>query len=93
MVKVASQVPKLASDFRRRDVYNDFMVELKRFDDPVLLQVLCDALQEKGIAYRVDNAGMHALLPLPVVMEARLLVDEARLSDAGKILSDFGMDA
>ena len=65
------------------------MIELKRLDDPIFLQVLCDALAEKGIRYRVDNAGMHALLPLPVVMDVRLLVEEARLSEAEQVLHDL----
>ena len=91
MAAVMSQVPLPASDLCSPSVYNGSMVELKRFDDPVLLQILCDALQDKGIGYRVDNAGMHALLPLPVVMETRLFVDEARLAEAEKILRDFEM--
>lgn len=65
------------------------MVELKRIADPVLLQVICDALQQHGIACRVDNAGMHALMPLPGVMDARLLVDEAKVTEARQILRDL----
>lgn len=69
------------------------MVELKRFDDPVFLQVLCDALTERGIRFRVDNAGMHALLPLPVVMDARLLVDQESLAEAEEVLRDLESEA
>lgn len=65
------------------------MLELKRFDDPIFLQVICDALADRGIRFRVDNAGMHALMPLPVVMDARLLVEEERLAEAEEVLRDL----
>jgi len=69
------------------------MIELKRIDDPIFLQVLCDALDERGIRFRVDNAGMHALMPLPVVMDARLLVEEAQLTEAEEVLRDLESEA
>jgi len=67
------------------------MIELIRIADPVSLQILCDALVEKAVVFRVDNAGMNALMPLPGVMDARILVEEADVSAARLILSDLEM--
>jgi hypothetical protein len=36
---------------------------------------------------------MHALLPLPVVMDVHVMVDEADVDAARRILEDLGMDA
>jgi hypothetical protein len=66
---------------------------LKRVSDSVQLQILCDALQERHVRFRVDHAGMHALLPLPVVMDVHVMVDEADVDAARRILEDLGMDA
>jgi len=67
------------------------MIELIRIADPVSLQILCDALAERAIVFRVDNAGMHALMPLPGVMDARILVEESDLSAARLVLNDLEM--
>jgi hypothetical protein len=67
------------------------MVELIRIADPVSLQILCDTLAERAIVFRVDNAGMNALMPLPVVMDARILVEESDLKAAELILRDLEM--
>ena len=67
------------------------MVELIRIADPVSLQILCDALAERAIIFRVDNAGMNALMPLPVVMDARILVEERDLTAAELIVRDLEM--
>ena len=69
------------------------MVELIRIANPVSLQILCDALTEREIIFRVDNAGMNALMPLPGVMDARILVEESDLQAAELILRDLEMDA
>jgi hypothetical protein len=65
------------------------VIELTRISDPVLLQVLCDALAERHVVFRVDNAGMNALMPLPGVMDARIVVDELNLGEARQVLSDL----
>jgi hypothetical protein len=67
------------------------MVELIRIADPVSLQILCDALAERLIVFRVDNAGMNALMPLPSVMDARILVEKRDLRAAELILNDLEM--
>ncbi len=67
------------------------MVELIRIADPVSLQIFCDALAERAIVFRVDNAGMNSLMPLPGVMDARILVEERDLKAAQLILRDLKM--
>jgi len=67
------------------------MVELIRIADPVSLQILCDALTDRSVIFRVDNAGMHALMPLPGVMDARILVESSDVKVAERILSDLEM--
>jgi len=67
------------------------MVELIRIADPVSLQILCDVLAERSIVFRVDNAGMNALMPLPGVMDARVLVEDNDLKLAELILRDLEM--
>jgi len=62
---------------------------LKKIADPVLLQILCDALEERGIGFRVDDAGMNALLPLPGVMDARVMVVEEDIEAARQVLDDL----
>ncbi len=65
------------------------MPKLLTLSDPVSLQVLSDALNERGIGFRVDNAGMHALMPLPDVMDISIFV-EAEDMDAGqRIVEDL----
>jgi hypothetical protein len=65
---------------------------LTRLSDPVRLQVLCDALDAQHIRFRVDHAGMHALLPLPVVMDVHVMVEEDDLEAASRILDDLEME-
>lgn len=67
------------------------MVELIRIANPVSLQILCDTLTERTIIFRVDNAGMNALMPLPGVMDARILVEESDLQAAELIVRDLEM--
>jgi len=58
--------------------------------NPVTLQVLCDVLDEQGIEYRVDDAGMRALLPLPGITDARVMVHAADMEAAEQVLRDLG---
>ncbi len=67
------------------------MVVLVRMTDPLLLQILCDALSARGIVCRVENAGMNALMPLPGVMDARVLVEEREYRAARRVLEDLDM--
>ncbi|MDQ7010313.1 MAG: DUF2007 domain-containing protein [Mariprofundaceae bacterium] len=62
---------------------------LKKIADPVLLQILCDALDSRGIGFRVDNVGMNALLPLPGVMDARVMVVDEDIEAARQVLDDL----
>jgi len=68
------------------------MVELMIVSDQVLLQVICDALASRSICFRVENSGMQALMPLPGVMDARIVVDEDDLAAAEKILDDLELN-
>jgi len=62
---------------------------LKRISDPVLLQILRDALEEKGIPLQVDNSGMNALLPVPGLMDARIMVEDEDIMAARRVLHDL----
>jgi len=68
------------------------MIELLKLSDPVSLQILSDALEARHINFRVENAGMNALMPLPTVMDARVLVEENDQAAAKLILHDLEMD-
>ncbi len=68
------------------------MTELIRISDPVSLQILSDMLASKQILFRVENVGMNALMPLPTVMDARVLVAEDDLAAAELIVRDLELD-
>ncbi|MDQ6982088.1 MAG: DUF2007 domain-containing protein [Mariprofundus sp.] len=68
------------------------MIELLKVSDPVTLHILSDVLESKQILFRVENAGMNALMPLPTVMDARVLVAEEDLVAAKLIVHDLGLD-
>jgi len=59
---------------------------LTKTANPVTLQILRDTLDEKGIEYRVDDAGMRALLPLPGITDARVMVHGADMEAAEQVL-------
>lgn len=67
------------------------MILLAKLNDPVALQVLTDALSERGIDFRVEDAGMHALLPLTGIFDARVMVTEDDEAPARRILDDLGV--
>jgi len=69
------------------------MIELVRLSDPVSLQILSDVLVERNIIFRIDNAGMNALMPLPTVMDARVMVAEEDIKAAEMILNDLELRA
>ncbi len=68
------------------------MIELLKISDPVTLQILKDALESKNILFSVENAGMNTLMPLPTVMDARVLVDEDDQLAARQIVHDLELD-
>ena len=68
------------------------MIELIRISDPVSLQILSDVLASKNIIFRVENAGMNALMPLPTVMDARVLVAEEDQLAARLIVQDLELN-
>jgi len=68
------------------------MIELLKVSDPVTLQILSDMLESKHILFRVENAGMNALMPLPTVMDARVLVDEDDLVAAEQVVQDMELN-
>jgi len=65
---------------------------LKKIGDPVSSQVLCDALRARGIRFQADNAGMNALLPVPGLMDVRIMVEDEDLIAAERVLSDLNLD-
>lgn len=65
------------------------MIELIKLSDPVSIQILRDALESQQIIFRIDNAGMNALMPLPTVMDARVLVAEADKDRADQVVQDL----
>ena len=65
------------------------MIELIRIADPVSLQIACDALEDNNIAFTVENAGMNELMPLPELMDARLLVAADDEAAARQIIVDL----
>ena len=62
---------------------------LKKVNDQISLQILCDLLDSGGIAFRVEGAGMNSLMPLPGLIEARVLVDEQDMETALGLLADI----
>lgn len=67
------------------------MILLLEMHDAVALPLLCRELEARGIEYHVENAGMHALLPLPGVMDVRVLVAENDYDAAMRIAGDLGL--
>jgi len=63
---------------------------LTRTHDRVELQVLCDALAAVGIPYQVDDQGINALMPVPGLFDARLMVAKGDLEAARLVLADIG---
>lgn len=68
------------------------MIELIKISDPIMLQILSDMLESKNIVFYVENVGMNALMPLPTVMDARVLVAEEDRVAAEQIVQDLEMD-
>lgn len=62
---------------------------LKKVNDQISLQILCDLLESGGIGYRVEGAGMNSLMPLPGLIEARVLVDESDIEEAEGLLTEI----
>jgi len=68
------------------------MQMLIQLNDTISLQFLMNALEERGIACRVDNAGMHALMPLPDVMDIRIFVDDSDMDVAQQLVRDLNLE-
>jgi hypothetical protein len=62
---------------------------LKKVNDQTSLQILCDLLDSGGISYRVEGAGMNSLMPLPGLIEARVLVGDGDIVAAQVLLADI----
>ena len=72
-----------------RPCYAPHMELLKKVNDQISLQILCDLLESGGIAYRVEGAGMNSLMPLPGLIEARVLVHEQDMEEAEGLLAEI----
>ena len=59
---------------------------LKKMNDQISLQILCDLLESGDIAYRVEGAGMNSLMPLPGLIEARVFVNDYDMEAAQRLL-------
>lgn len=66
-----------------------FMQLLKKVNDQMTLQILSDLLESGGIAFRIEGAGMNALMPLPGVIEARVMVDVHDYEAACALLAEL----
>jgi hypothetical protein len=66
---------------------------LKKVNDQISLQILCDLLESAEIIFRVEGAGMNSLLPLPGLIEARILVEDKDFEMAQAILTDIEKSA
>jgi len=62
---------------------------LKKVNDQVTLQIICDLLESGGFQYRVEGAGMNSLMPLTGLIEARIMVDEEDFELAQGLLADM----
>lgn len=62
---------------------------LKKVNDQISLQILCDLLESGGIEFRVEGAGMNSLMPLPGLIEARVFVDEGDFKEAEEIRTEI----
>ena len=67
------------------------MQMLIQLNDTISLQVLMDALEDRGIVCRVDNAGMHALMPLPDIMDIRVFVEDSDMNTAQQLVRDLNL--
>lgn len=65
---------------------------LKQVSDRLCLQLLCDALRQQGVDFRVDGEAMHALMPLPGIFDARVMVADGDWATAIRVLRDLGME-
>jgi len=91
MVNGYSLVPDTCSGYGGA-CYALRMKLLQKVNDQVSLQILCDLLESGGITYRVEGAGMNSLMPLPGVIEARVLVEEEGFEAAQQLLAEFGSE-
>lgn len=70
--------------------YNDNMLLLVEMDNHVLLQILCDALDDRRVVYNVENVAVSRMFP--GMTEARVLVEERDYDAARRILRDLELD-
>ncbi|MDX8390041.1 MAG: DUF2007 domain-containing protein [Mariprofundaceae bacterium] len=66
-----------------------YMMTLAKINDPLLAQIACDALASQGIKFHIEHAGMSALLPLPTVIEARIMVNMQDEEAALQVMKDL----
>lgn len=64
---------------------------LFKTDNPVSMQILCDALDDQGIEWRVDGTFGTAIAPGTTLFTPRLMVEEGQLELAEQVLADLGM--
>ena len=62
---------------------------LRKVNDQVSLQILSDLLASADIEFRIEGAGMNSLLPLPGLIEARIMVDVHDYEAASLLLAEF----
>jgi hypothetical protein len=67
------------------------MKELLRTNDQVLLSYVGSLLEESDIAFMIADLNMSVLEGSIGALPRRVLVEEARINDARKILADAGI--
>ncbi len=65
------------------------MIRLLELADPVAASMLGDALAQRRIDYRIENAGISALMP--GVMHVRVLVCERDYDAAMQLLRELNL--
>lgn len=67
------------------------MIEVARIADPLMLQIISDAMRARGVIFRVEQQGVSAMMPL--ILEARIIVNEEDLQEAAMVLADHGFES
>jgi len=65
---------------------------LTKIDHPVLLQVVCDALDDQNIKYRVDGSFSTAMGPGIGLFTPRVMVEARQLELAEQVLIDLDIE-
>ncbi|RMG91266.1 MAG: hypothetical protein D6703_05375 [Zetaproteobacteria bacterium] len=65
------------------------MRELLRSEDMVFLRLLSEELSARGIEHRLEGEAVNALMPIGELMAPRILVEDADMQAALRVLEDL----